>query len=114
MAPSDNGPAHPNETVSKPNNTNGIDWMAQQNGGQFDPVLFGGYRDTQNDLFTNEFFDDAFLNQDFSTPFNMPEEVSDSPKKDLMQQVDDQRDAGDDEKVPGDQPKQFLTCDKLW
>ncbi|KAL8956752.1 MAG: hypothetical protein Q9183_006228, partial [Haloplaca sp. 2 TL-2023] len=66
---------------------NGIDWMAQQNGGQFDPLLFGDYRDSQNDILSNDFFSDAFLNQDFNTPFNMPEDFSPTePKKDLMQQ----------------------------
>lgn len=93
---------------------NGIDWMAQQNGGQFDPVLFGDYRDTQNDLLSNDFFSDAFLSQDFNTPFNMPEELSPSePKKDLMKQVEEQQNAGGEEVVPGE-PKQFLTCDKIW
>ncbi|KAL8690885.1 MAG: hypothetical protein Q9218_003778 [Villophora microphyllina] len=98
---------------------NGIDWMAQQNGGQFDPVLFGDYRDTQNDLFSNDFFSDAFLNQDFSTPFNMAEDFTPAeeprkePKKDLMQKVEEQQNADHDEVVPGE-VKQFLTCDKLW
>ncbi|KAI4251053.1 MAG: hypothetical protein LQ352_005091 [Teloschistes flavicans] len=97
---------------------NGIDWMARENGGQFDPVLFGDYRDTQNDLFSNEFFSDAFLSQDFSTPFNMPEDVSPvgpikEPKKNLMQQVEEQQNADYDEIVPG-QVAQYLNCDKLW
>lgn len=92
--------------------------MARENGGQFDPVLFGDYRDTQNDLFSNEFFSDAFLSQDFSTPFNMPEDVSPvgpikEPKKNLMQQVEEQQNADYDEIVPG-QVAQYLNCDKLW
>lgn len=86
--------------------------MAQQNGGQFDPILFGDYRDTQNDLFTNEFFNDAFLNQDFTTPFNMPEEPGVSPKKDLMQQVEDQQNAGNNEVAR--EESQMLDCSKLW
>ncbi|KAL9002334.1 MAG: hypothetical protein Q9188_004722 [Gyalolechia gomerana] len=91
----------------------GIDWMARQNGGQFDPILFGDYRDTQNDLFTNDFFNDAFLNQDFTTPFNMPEELCPSPKKDLMQQVEEQQNAGNSEVIQ-EESKHFLDADKLW
>ncbi|KAI4171726.1 MAG: hypothetical protein LQ348_006884 [Seirophora lacunosa] len=95
-------------------NVNGIDMMARQNGGTFDPVLFSDYRDPQNDLFNNDFFNEAFLNQDFSTPFNMPEDITPSPKKDLMQQVEAQQNSGDKEVVPGEDPKQYLTCEKLW
>ncbi|KAL8671153.1 MAG: hypothetical protein Q9168_004330 [Polycauliona sp. 1 TL-2023] len=89
---------------------NGIDWMARQNGGQFDPDLFGDYRDTQTDLLSGNFFNDAFLNQDFTTPFNMPEDLTlEEPGKDLMEQ----KEAEHDEMVPAD-PKQYLTCDKVW
>ncbi|KAL8981210.1 MAG: hypothetical protein Q9177_005643 [Variospora cf. flavescens] len=95
-------------------NVNGIDFMARQNGGNFDPVLFGDYRETQTDLFNNEFFNEAFLNQDFTTPFNMPDDISPPPKTDLMQQVEAQQNSGDNEVVPGEDPKQFLTCEKLW
>ncbi|KAL8721874.1 MAG: hypothetical protein Q9181_007614 [Wetmoreana brouardii] len=101
-------------TTSPVSDINGIDWMARQNGGQFDPVLFGDYRDTQNDWLSNDFFNDAFLSQDFNTPFNMPEELSvTESKQDLMLIVEKQQHAGQDEVVPGE-PKQFLTCDKLW
>ncbi|KAL8938723.1 MAG: hypothetical protein Q9216_003738 [Gyalolechia sp. 2 TL-2023] len=103
----------PSSAKSQASDIHGIDWMARQNGGQFDPILFGDYRDTQNDLFTNEFFNDAFLNQDFTTPFNMPEEFGASPKKDLIQQVEEQQNAGNNEAVQKE-PKQFLDCDKLW
>ncbi|KAL8715769.1 MAG: hypothetical protein Q9220_000436 [cf. Caloplaca sp. 1 TL-2023] len=108
-------PALPSSMTNNPaSDINGIDWMARQNGGQFDPVLFNDYRDTQDDLISNEFFSDAFLNQDFSTPFNMPDEtISSEPKKDLMQHVEEAQNGGSDEVVPAD-PQQFLTCDKLW
>ncbi|KAL8797904.1 MAG: hypothetical protein Q9182_007135 [Xanthomendoza sp. 2 TL-2023] len=93
---------------------NGIDLMARQNGGQFDPVLFGDYRDTQDDFLNNDFFSEAFLNQDFSTPFNMPEEIAPGePKKDLMQQVEEQKEGGHDVVIPAG-PKQYLTCEKIW
>lgn len=108
-------PEPPSSVISSPGTgINGINIMAQQNGGQFDPVLFGDYRDTQNELFNNDFFSDSFWNQDYSTPFNMPVELSPLPKKDLMQQVEEQQNAGDNEIVPGEDPKQYMTCDKLW
>ncbi|KAL9604672.1 MAG: hypothetical protein Q9219_000392 [cf. Caloplaca sp. 3 TL-2023] len=94
--------------------TNGIDWMARQNGGQFDPVLFGDYRDTQNDLFTNEFFNDAFLNQDFSTPLNIPEEHSASPIKETLPEVNEQHTVTHDKTATEDESKQFLTYEKVW
>ncbi|KAL8676009.1 MAG: hypothetical protein Q9186_007427 [Xanthomendoza sp. 1 TL-2023] len=93
---------------------NGIDWMARQNGGQFDPVLFGDYRETQDEFLNNDFFSEAFLNQDFSTPFNMPEEnAPGEPKKDLMQQVEEEKEGGHDVVFPAG-PKHYLTCEKIW
>lgn len=50
-----------------------IDWLAAQNNGQFDPVLFGDYRDSQDAIiggagdFSSGFFDDSFAN--FNTTF---------------------------------------------
>ncbi|KAI4109855.1 MAG: hypothetical protein LQ339_001639 [Xanthoria mediterranea] len=105
----------PSSVMKSPSNeVNGIDWMARQNGGQFDPELFGDYRDTQTDLLNSDFFSEAFLNQDFNTPFNMPEDIAlEEPKKDLMQQVEEQKEADHSEVVPAG-PNQYLTCDKLW
>ncbi|KAL9046101.1 MAG: hypothetical protein Q9214_000976 [Letrouitia sp. 1 TL-2023] len=116
MSQSNTGPALPSSVMKSPDaDVNSIDWMAQQNGGQFDPVLFGDYRDSQDSLFNNEFFNDAFTTQDFSTPYNIPEGINPSaPKKDLMQQVEEQQNAEMAEVVPGEQTKQYLTCDKLW
>ncbi|KAI9827657.1 MAG: DNA-binding transcription factor yap1 [Phylliscum demangeonii] len=47
---------------------NGIDWLVQQNGGQFDPVLFGDYREPQDAIISGDtgFFSDAFPLYDFS------------------------------------------------
>lgn len=94
---------------------NGIDWMAQQNGGTFDPVLFGDYRDSQdnilNDTAFGDFFNDAFPLQDFGTPYYTREVP---PKKDLMQEIEIQKSTSPGEFGPGDDKKQFLACDKLW
>ena len=90
--------------------------MAQQNGGAFDPVLFGDYRDPQDNVLNNnvfgDFFNDAFLSQDFGTPYYTGDAP---PKTDLTQE----------NKVPEtvnptcelqseDDGKQLLPCDKLW
>lgn len=95
----------------------GIDWMATQNGGAFDPVLFADYRDPQDNIMNGEFgnfFDEAFPALDFSTPSTVPLETALPRKRDLMQQIEDQLDGRDPEVVPGETPKQFLTCNMLW
>ena len=94
---------------------NGIDWMAQQNGGTFDPVLFGDYRDSQDNILNNsafdEFFNDAFPLQDFGTPYYTGEAP---PKKDLMQEIEIRNNVSPSELGPEDDRSQFLTCDGLW
>ncbi|KAL9050708.1 MAG: hypothetical protein Q9162_006482 [Coniocarpon cinnabarinum] len=52
-----------------------LDWLANQNGGQFDPVLFGDYREPQNnivgdDIFSGGFFEDGMPFSDLNAPFN--------------------------------------------
>ena len=94
---------------------NGIDWMAQQNGGAFDPVLFGDYRDPQDNIINNnafgDFFNDAFPAQDFGTPYYTGEAP---PKRDLMQEVEVSQNANPSEVGPKDNKKQAVGCDKLW
>ncbi|TVY39969.1 AP-1-like transcription factor napA [Lachnellula occidentalis] len=95
---------------------NGIDWFAQQNGNQFDPQLFGDYREPQENIlsgdnFGDSFFTDAFAMPDFNSPFNA--EPSPAPaKKDLVTQMDKQND--DDEVVPGEDTSKLLTCNTIW
>ncbi|KAI9844249.1 MAG: DNA-binding transcription factor yap1 [Thelocarpon superellum] len=61
-------------TLSTPgSDLNGIDWLAQQNGGQFDPVLFGDYREPQDAITSGEYdsyFNEAFPLPDLSAPFS--------------------------------------------
>lgn len=94
---------------------NGIDWMAQQNGGAFDPVLFGDYRDPQDNILNNntfdDFFNDAFPLQDFGTPYYTGEAP---PKKDLMQEIEIQKNANPSELRPEDENQQFLPCKQIW
>jgi len=107
--------ASSNFAKSPTNDINGIDWMAQQNGGQFDPVLFGDYRDPQDNILNNsfgDFFNDAFPLQDFSSPFNTGELPEPQPKRDLMKEIEVQQNS--DNIKPAEQPKKYLGCDKLW
>ena len=89
--------------------------MAQQNGGTFDPVLFGDYRDPQDNILNNsafgDFFNDAFPLQDFGTPYYTGEEP---PKKDLMQEIEVQKTVKSSEKGLPDGKKKLMDCEKLW
>src|SRR5687768_4223328 len=75
-------------------NTN-FDWLAQQNGGQFDPQLFGDYREPQNNVLANPSFDDFFndtAENDFFTPFNVPPVPESGLKKNICDVIDAQKD----------------------
>jgi len=96
---------------------NGIDWFAQQNNNQFDPQLFGDYREPQENILSNEpfgdtFFTDAFALGDFTSPFNMAPSPA-PPKKDLVAQIDEKQNE-DDEVVPGEDTTQMLSCNTIW
>ncbi|KAG0651781.1 AP-1 transcription factor napA [Hyphodiscus hymeniophilus] len=96
---------------------NGIDWFAQQNGNQFDPQLFGDYREPQDNIlsgdgFTDSFFADAFAMPDFNSPFNVAPSPA-PPKKDLVAQIDAQQNE-DEEVVPGEDSSKLLTCNTIW
>jgi hypothetical protein len=95
---------------------NGIDWMAQQNGGQFDPVLFGDYRDPHESIlnsFDPEFFNDAFDDRDFSTPFYTGELTSPAARRDLVEEMEVQQNGALDQIAPSNKSKIFLSCDKI-
>ena len=94
----------------------GIDWFAQQNGNQFDPQLFGDYREPQEnilagDAFGDSFFADAYALPDFNSPFNLAPSPSTS-KKDLVAQIDEKLEG--EEVVPGEDPSKLLTCNTIW
>lgn len=96
---------------------NGIDWFAQQNDNQFDPQLFNDYREPQDnilstDAFGDSFFSDAFAIPDFNTPYNM-EASPVAPKKDLVQQIDEQQN-DDEEVVPAEDTSKMLSCNTIW
>ncbi|EXJ90755.1 fungal AP-1-like factor [Capronia coronata CBS 617.96] len=95
---------------------NGINWLAQQNNGNFDPILFGDYRETQDNVLSQDFgsfFNDAYPLPDLGSPLHNYNDLSvdQVPKHDLMQQVENSMN-GTDEVVPNnDQP---MTCNKIW
>jgi AP-1-like factor len=96
----------------------GIDWMVHQNGGQFDPVLFGDWREPQDAVLSQDFgsfFNEAFPLPDLGSPsHNLSEVVSDTvaSKKSLIAQIDSKLE--DDEVVPGEDQTQMLSCTKIW
>lgn len=98
----------PGQNYNSGNDFDGFDWFAQQNGGHFDPVLFGEYRDTQDAILSQDFgtfFDDAFPLPDLGSPFNDPQ----AGKKDSLLKPDE-----DEEVVPADDKSQMMTCTKIW
>ena len=97
--------------------TNGINWLAQQNGGGFDPMLFGDYREPQDAGISQDFgsfFNDAFPLPDLGSPqHNFNELPTESmPKNDLLDKVDAIKDG--EEVVPGEDRAKLMTCNKIW
>ena len=97
---------------------NGIDFFANQNGGAFEPSLFGEYRDTNTAImgtdgdFNSGFFNDAFLNTGYGSPFHF----GDTPavqKPNPLEQIERMQD-GEEEVVPGEDIDQMLNCHKIW
>jgi AP-1-like transcription factor len=94
----------------------GFDWLAQQNGGQFDPQLFGDYREPQDHILANANFDDllADVDADFFVPYNMPPVLTPATqKKSLMAEIDAKQDA-DDEPAKPSGGKEKYRCPEVW
>ena len=100
-------------------------WLPADAGTNFDPVLFGDYRETQDNILSQDFgsfFNDAYPLPDLGSPLHnyndviAPEQTSSGimamPQKiDLIRQVDAAKD-GSEEVVPNtDKP---LSCNKIW
>lgn len=93
---------------------NDISWMAQQNNGTFDPVLFGDYRESQDNVISQDFgtfFNDAYPLPDLGSPLhNYTEVATEAPRVDLIRQVDAAKEG--EEVVPDtDKP---MSCNKIW
>lgn len=120
-------------TTTPANLPKGIDYFATQNGGQFDPVLFGDYRDSQAAIvgdgdFTGGFFNDALPSAvDFASPFNWDINISTGltpalQKPNPMEAAVGRADAlvngksgeEEDEVVPGDDVGNMMSCHKIW
>ncbi|KAI1823816.1 PAP1-domain-containing protein [Xylaria intraflava] len=95
-----------------------FDWLSQNsNNGQFDPQLFGDYREPQSNILANAAFDDSFFNDafdaDFLTPFNAPALVSPKPvKKDICAEIDARKEAEDT--IVTSPSGRLLTCNNIW
>ncbi|KAI0887830.1 PAP1-domain-containing protein [Annulohypoxylon maeteangense] len=94
-----------------------IDWMSQQNGGQFDPQLFGDYREPQDNILSSATFDDSFFNDafdvDFTTPYNVAPSPNapNAPKKNLIAEIDARKES--DDTILTNNGK-LLTCNNIW
>lgn len=93
-----------------------FDWLASQNGGQFDPQLFGGYREPQENILANTSFDDTFFNDafeaDFTTPFNVAPSPNPPKKTDLLAEIDARKEKEDT--IVADVNGKLLTCNNIW
>jgi AP-1-like factor len=133
LAPSTAAPTPAASTSNSSFDINSLDWLAAQNGNQFDPQLFGDYREPHDNILTG-LYDDSF----FSEAFAIPGEFGGSPftldatpqaqqtqhtqttvtqqhhqqggKKDLIGEIDAQ--LGEEEVVPAE--SEMLTCTNMW
>lgn len=89
-------------------------FMSSTNNFQFDPQLFGGYREPQENILGNT-FDDTFFNDafdvDFTTPYFAPSPAQ--KKDDLMSRIDAAKNDDATELVQTSDG-QLLTCNKIW
>ncbi|KAL6874967.1 transcription factor [Trichoderma novae-zelandiae] len=94
---------------------NSFDWMVQQNNaGQFDPQLFGDYREPQENIMTNPTFDDLFndsVEADFFTPYNMASPNLSKKTTNLIDEIDAAQDNVDNDPT---MTKANMSCNQLW
>ncbi|KOS17289.1 AP-1-like transcription factor YAP1 [Escovopsis weberi] len=90
-----------------------LDWFVQQNGGQFDPQLFGNYREPQDNILATTSFDDLFaepLETDFTMPYNVAPSPGITKKTNLIEDIDAQQHAIEEDTIqPG-----AMSCNQLW
>ncbi|KAH9907363.1 PAP1-domain-containing protein [Xylariomycetidae sp. FL2044] len=92
-----------------------IDWLSAQNNGQFDPQLFGDYREPQDNILANTTFDDSFFNDAFDVDFTMPYNMAPSPnppKKDLIAEIDARKETEDT--ITASPNGKLMTCNNIW
>lgn len=93
---------------------NDMNFLANTSNFQFNPQLFGGYREPQENVLGNG-FDDSFFNDAFDIDFTTPYFAASPqpPKKDLVSQIDAAKNEDQTELVQTEDG-QFLTCNKIW
>lgn len=103
---------------------NDLNFLSSTNNFQFDPQLFGSYREPQENILGTG-IDDGFFNEafdmDFTTPYFAPSPVSqkkdahkDAHKTDsLLAQIDAAKNEDETELVQTNDG-QLLTCNKIW
>ncbi|KAI9800907.1 MAG: DNA-binding transcription factor yap1 [Piccolia ochrophora] len=101
-----------------PSDLNTFDWLAQQNGGQFDPVLFGDYREPQEAIVSGDygnFFDDALPFTDLSNTFVESTAMAPRPgKSSLMDEIEQNQNADHDIAPSGPDAHKALDCNSVW
>lgn len=91
-----------------------FNWLPQNNF-QFDPQLFGDYREPQDNILSTGGFDDSFFNDafdaDFLTPYNVPvtTNAGNAKKPGLIEQIDAAKNTDE-----LDSNGNLLTCNKIW
>lgn len=111
-----NTPHQPAQSENQPEKS-GLDTMAQENGGEFDPVLFGDWREPQDAILSQDFgtfFDDAFPLPDLGSPSHNFNEVLDPVPQKKNPIADIAKMDDDEEVVPGEDQSQMLSCNKIW
>jgi len=95
---------------------NGINWLAQQNNNSFDPILFGDYREAQENIISQDFgafFNDAYPLPDLGSPLHNYNDVAteSSAKTDLLKQVEDAKNGNEGVLPDNEKP---MSCNKIW
>ncbi|KFY60767.1 hypothetical protein V497_03365 [Pseudogymnoascus sp. VKM F-4516 (FW-969)] len=133
--PATNSTGAPTPASTSSFDINSLDWLAAQNGNQFDPQLFGDYREPHENILTG-LYDDSFFNEAFAlpndftgspftldatpqsqqgqsttgqTPQHQPQQQQHG-KRDLIGEIDAQ--LGEEEVVPAE--SEMLTCTNMW
>ncbi|PNS15045.1 AP-1-like transcription factor [Sphaceloma murrayae] len=100
-------------TLSTPSTLNGIDWLASQNGGGFDPVLFGDYRESQDAIVGDGEFNNGFFNEAFPFDFGSPLNFGVNSPKSTANTVNSQRVAPNPANVKTAAQEKSAACQKL-
>ena len=98
-----------------------LDWFAAQNDNQFDPQLFGDYREPQDNILAGGLYDDTFFNEAFAMPVELVSSLftleagavaTPGGKRDLVAEIDEKLKEDEEEVVPGE--SEMLTCTNMW